>query len=48
MLDALILAELLLAFLDGHILQEICIAFGLRTLKAELAEEGHHLRAQPS
>ena len=40
---ALILAELLLTFLDGHILQEVCIVSAFRALKAKLAEEGHHL-----
>lgn len=48
MLAALILTELLLAFLDGHILEEVCIIFALRALEAQLAEKGHHLSAQAS
>ncbi len=48
MLDTLVLAELLLASLDGDILQEVCIAFGLRALKAQLAEERHHLSIHTS
>lgn len=42
-LAALVLPELLLPLLDGHVLQKVCIALGLRTLEAQLAEEGHHL-----
>lgn len=42
-LAALILAELLLTFLDGHVLQEVCIIFVFRALKAKLAKERHHL-----
>ncbi len=48
MLPTLILPEYLLAFLNSHVLQEVSVAFALRTLKAKLAEEGHHLQAQPS
>lgn len=43
MLPTLIPPEHLLAFLNSHVLQEVCVAFALRTLKAKLAEEGHHL-----
>ena len=45
MLAALVLTELLLTFLDSHILQEICIIFALRALETQLTEEGHHLSA---
>ncbi len=48
MLPTLTLPEHLLPLLNSHVLQEVCVAFALRTLKAKLAEEGHHLRAQPS
>ena len=42
-LAALVLPELLLPLLDGHVLQEVCIPLSLRALEAQLAEEGHHL-----
>ena len=48
MLPTLILPEHLLPFLNSHILQEVRVAFAFRTLKAKLAEEGHHLQAHPS
>ena len=48
MLAFLVLTELLLTFLDSHILQEVCIVFALRAVKAQLTEEGHHLSAQAS
>ena len=42
-LGSLVLAELLLALLDSHILQEVCIPLGFWAFKAQLVEEGHHL-----
>ena len=45
MLAALVVTKLLLTFLNSHILQEVCVIFALRALKAQLIEEGHHLSA---